>query len=33
MNQRTLEILLGMDEKDIELQIAYHCAPLLAGLK
>lgn len=33
MSQEILEIVQEMDSKDIELQIAFQCAPLLAGLK
>ena len=33
MNQETLDIVQGTDWKDIEMQIAFHCAPLIAGLK
>lgn len=33
MSQETFDILQGTDWKDIEMQIAFHCAPLIAGLK
>ena len=33
MSQETLEIVQKTDWKDIETQIAFHCAPLIAGLK
>lgn len=33
MNQKTLNILQETNGKDIEMQIAFHCAPLIAGLK
>lgn len=33
MSQEVLEIVQGMDWKDIEMQIAFQCAPLIAGLK
>lgn len=33
MSQDTLNIIRDTDWKDIETQIAFHCAPLLAGLK
>lgn len=33
MSQETLNIIRDTDWKDIETQIAFHCAPLLAGLK
>lgn len=33
MSQETLDIVQGKEWKDIEIQIAFHCAPLIAGLK
>lgn len=33
MGQEILDIVQGTDWKDIEMQIALHCAPLIAGLK
>lgn len=33
MSQETLDIVQGTDWRDIEMQIAFHCAPLIAGLK
>lgn len=33
MSHETLDIIQGIDWKDIEMQIAFHCAPLIAGLK
>ena len=33
MSQETLDIVQETDWKDIEMQIAFHCAPLIAGLK
>lgn len=33
MSQEILDIVQGTDWKDIETQIALHCAPLIAGLK
>lgn len=33
MSQETLDIVQGTDWEDIEMQIAFHCAPLIAGLK
>lgn len=33
MSQETLDVIRDTDWKDIETQIAFHCAPLLAGLK
>lgn len=33
MSQETFHILQESDGKDIEMQIAFHCAPLIAGLK
>ena len=33
MSQETLNIVQGTDWKDIEMQIAFHCAPLIADLK
>lgn len=33
MSQETLDIVRDTDWKDIEIQIAFHCAPLIAGLK
>lgn len=33
MSQETFDIFQGTDWKDIEMQIAVHCAPLIAGLK
>lgn len=33
MSQDTFDIVQGTDWQDIEMQIAFHCAPLIAGLK
>lgn len=33
MSQEILNVVQGTDWKDIEMQIALHCAPLIAGLK
>ena len=33
MSQKTLDIVQETDWKDIEMQIAFHCAPLIVGLK
>ena len=33
MSQETLDIVKDTDWKDIEMQIAFYCAPLIAGLK
>lgn len=33
MSQETFNIVQETDWKDIEMQIAFHCAPLIAGLK
>lgn len=33
MSQETLEILQKADGEDIEMKLAFHCAPLIAGLK
>lgn len=33
MSQDVLELVQGMDLQDIEMQIAFQCAPLIAGLK
>lgn len=33
MSQEILDIVQGKDWKDIAMQIAFHCAPLIAGLK
>ena len=33
MSQETLDIVKDIDWKDIEMQIAFYCAPLIAGLK
>lgn len=33
MRRNVLELVRGMDRNNIELQIAFQCAPLLAGLK
>ena len=33
MSQEVLEIVQGMDRKNIETQLALQCAPLIAGLK
>lgn len=33
MSQEVLEIVKGMDLKQIEMQLAFQCAPLIAGLK
>lgn len=33
MSRETVDIVQGIDWKDIEMQIAFHCAPLIAGLK
>ena len=33
MSQETVDIVHEIDWKDIEMQIAFHCAPLIAGLK
>ncbi len=33
MNQNNVKLLLGMDLRDIETQIVFQCAPVIAGLK
>ena len=33
MSRETWEILQQMEPKDVELQLALQCAPLIAGLK
>ena len=33
MSKETVDIVHEIDWKDIEMQIAFHCAPLIAGLK